>query len=76
MNFDENTINKSNVALNYGSCVTKIRRFSIVGHRISSTMAKLMQDAIKMPSSFIAFDAPPNSLIDSTMSPKVKTSEG
>jgi hypothetical protein len=40
---------------NYGSWVAKTRRSSIMGNWISSTIAELMQDAIKMPSSFIAF---------------------
>jgi hypothetical protein len=39
---------------NYGSCVAKTQHSSIMGHRISSTMVELMQDVIKMPSSFIA----------------------
>jgi hypothetical protein len=39
---------------NYGSCVAKTWCSSIVGHWISSTMVKLMQDAINMSSSFIA----------------------
>ncbi len=37
------------------SCVAKTWCSSIVGHQISTAMAELMQDAIKMPSSFIAF---------------------
>jgi len=40
---------------NYGNCVAKTRHSSIVGHRISLVMVELMQSAIKMPSSFIAF---------------------
>ncbi len=39
---------------NYGSCITKTRHSSIVGHQISSIMVELMQDVIKMSSSFIA----------------------
>ncbi len=40
---------------NCGSYVTKIQHFLIMGHWISSIMAELMQDAIKMPSSVITF---------------------
>ncbi len=39
---------------NCGNYVAKTWSSSIMGHQISSTMAKLMQDAIKMLSSFIA----------------------
>jgi hypothetical protein len=54
MDFDESTINKSDATLELWKCIAKTRHSSIMGHQISSTMVELMQDAIKMPSSFIA----------------------